>query len=71
VNQEAYEMRREVDLRTGRPLVNGRDHIEALTDEELEAELTIAAANASRRGERLQNLLLERTRRRYRRTSVS
>jgi len=64
-------MRREVDLRTGRPLVNGRDRIEALTDEELEVELTIAAAGASRRGERLQNLLLERTRRRLSRLSVN
>ncbi len=57
-------IRREVDLRTGRPLVDGRDRIDALTDEELEIELTIASADASRRGERLRNLLLERTRRR-------
>jgi len=35
-----------------------------LTDDELEAELTIAAAEPRRRGERLDNLLLERTRRR-------
>ena len=55
---------RQVDQRTGRPLVDGDDRIEALTDDELEAELTIAAAEPTRRGERLDNLLLERTRRR-------
>jgi hypothetical protein len=55
---------RQVDQRTGRPLVDGYDRIEALTDDELEAELTIAAAEPRRRGERLDNLLLERTRRR-------
>lgn len=55
---------RQVDQRTGRPLVDGDDRIEALTDDELEAELTIAAAEPRRRGERLDNLLLERTRRR-------
>ena len=55
---------RQVDQRTGRPLVDGHDRIEALTDDELEAELTIAAAEPRRRGERLENLLLERTRRR-------
>ena len=57
---------RQVDQRTGRPLVDGRDRVEALTDDELEAELTIAAAEPRRRGERLDNLLLERTRRRLR-----
>jgi hypothetical protein len=55
---------RQVDHRTGRPLVDGHDRIDALTDEELEAELTIAVAEPTRRGERLDNLLLERTRRR-------
>jgi hypothetical protein len=55
---------RQVDLRTGRPLVDGQDRIEALTDDELEAELTIAAEEPRRRGQRLDNLLLERTRRR-------
>jgi hypothetical protein len=55
---------RQVDQRTGRPLVDGDDRIEALTDDELEAELTIAAAEPTRRGERLDSLLLERTRRR-------
>jgi hypothetical protein len=57
---------RQVDDRTGRPLVDGHDRIEALTDDELEAELTIAAAEPRGRGERLDNLLLERTRRRIR-----
>jgi hypothetical protein len=55
---------RQVDQRTGRPLVDGHDRIDALTDDELEAELTIAAEEPRRRGERLDNLLLERTRRR-------
>jgi hypothetical protein len=55
---------RQVDQRTGRPLVDGRDDVEALTDDELEIELTIAAGDAERRAERLDNLLLERTRRR-------
>jgi hypothetical protein len=57
-------MAREFDRRTGRPLIDGHDRIEELTDEELEIELTIAAGNAHRRGERLDNLLLERARRR-------
>jgi hypothetical protein len=55
---------RQLDQRTGRPLVDGQDRIEALTDDELEAELTIAAEEPRRRGERLDSLLLERTRRR-------
>jgi hypothetical protein len=62
---------RQVDQRTGRPLVDGRDRIEELTDDELEAELTIAAAEPRRRSERLDNLLLERTRRRGRPAPVS
>jgi hypothetical protein len=57
---------RQVDQRTGRPLTDGHDRIDALTDDELEAELTIAAEEPRRRGERLDNLLLERTRRRAR-----
>jgi len=57
-------VRREFDTRTGRPLVDGLDRIDALTDDELEAELTIAAEEPIRRGKRLDNLLLERTRRR-------
>jgi hypothetical protein len=55
---------RQVDQRTGRPLIDGRDNIEGLTDDELEAELTIAAAEPLRRAQRLDTLLLERTKRR-------
>ena len=54
---------RERDQRTGRPLVNGRDSIEELSDEELEAEMTIAVAEPRHRGLRLDALLLERARR--------
>jgi hypothetical protein len=57
---------RQVDQRTGRPLVDGQDRIEALTDAELEAELTIAAEEPRMRAQRLDDLLLERTRRRMR-----
>lgn len=55
---------KQVDQRTGRPLIDGHDRIDALTDDELEAELTIAVAEPTRRGQRLDSLLLERTRRR-------
>ncbi len=57
-------MRREHDARTGRPLVGGRDSIEELSDDELEVEVTIAAAEPRHRGPRLDALLLERARRR-------
>jgi hypothetical protein len=57
-------MRHERDERTGRPLVNGRDSIEELSDDELEAEVTIAVAEPRHRGLRLDALLLERSRRR-------
>jgi len=57
-------VRREHDQRTGRPLVNGRDSIEELSDDELEVEVTIAAAEPRRRGPRLDALLHERARRR-------
>jgi hypothetical protein len=57
-------MRREHDVRTGRPLVNGRESIEELSDDELEVEVTIAAAEPRHRGPRLDALLLERARRR-------
>lgn len=57
-------MRREHDKRTGRPLVNGRESIEELSDDELEVEVTIAAAEPRHRGPRLDALLLERARRR-------
>jgi hypothetical protein len=56
-------MRREHDARTGRPLIDGRDSIEELSDEELEAEVTIAVAEPRHRGLRLDALLLERARR--------
>ena len=59
-------MRQERDQRTGRPLVNGRDSIEELSDAELEVEMTIAAAEPRHRGLRLDALLLERARRRGR-----
>jgi hypothetical protein len=55
---------REHDARTGRPLVNGRDSIEELSDDELEVEVTIAVAEPRRRGLRLDALLLEQARRR-------
>jgi hypothetical protein len=58
---------REHDQRTGRPLVNGRDSIEELSDEELEAEMTIAVAEPRHRGLRLDALLVERARRRSQR----
>jgi hypothetical protein len=57
-------MNRERDERTGRPLVNGRESIEELNDDELEIEVTIAAAEPRHRGPRLDALLLERARRR-------
>ena len=57
-------MKREHDVRTGRPLVNGRESIEELSDDELEVEVTIAAAEPRHRGPRLDALLLERARRR-------
>jgi hypothetical protein len=60
-------MRLERDQRTGRPLVNGRDSIEELSDAELEVEVTIAAAEPRHRGPRLDALLLERARRRAQR----
>ena len=61
------DMRRDHDARTGRPLVNGRDSIEELSDDELEVEVTIAVAEPRRRGSRLDALLLERARRREQR----
>jgi hypothetical protein len=56
----------ERDQRTGRPLVDGRDSIQELTDDELEVEVTIAAAEPTHRGPRLDALLLEKARRRER-----
>jgi hypothetical protein len=60
-------MSRDYDKRTGRPLADGSDAVEALTDEELEVELTVAAAEPVRRAKRLDDVLLERTRRRMQR----
>jgi len=60
-------LRREHDKRTGRPLFDGRDSIEELSDDELEAEVTIAAEEPSRRRLRLDALLLEQARRRAQR----
>jgi len=57
-------MGRDYDARTGRPLTDGRDRIDSLSDEELEVEMTIAAYEPRRRGTRLEALLLERARRR-------
>jgi hypothetical protein len=53
------------DERTGRPLdEQGREAIESLSDEELEAELTIAAAPPNgRRRSRYEALLREKARR--------
>ena len=58
-------MRREQDARTGRPLIEGRDLITELSDDELEAEVTIAVAQPVRRARRLDQLLLERARRKH------
>jgi len=58
-------MRREYDQRTGRPLTDGRDLITELTDDELDAEVTIALAQPVRRARRLDHLLLEQAKRRH------
>jgi hypothetical protein len=44
--------------------VNGRESVEKLTDAELELEVTIAAAEPSKRARPFHTLLLERARRR-------
>jgi hypothetical protein len=54
---------REFDPLTGRPLIPGCDDLQGLTDDELQAEVTIAAAEPSRRAHRLEALLLELARR--------
>ena len=56
-------MEREFDPRTGRPLIAGREDLQGLTMEELQAELTIASAEPTRRAVRLEALLLELARR--------
>jgi hypothetical protein len=58
-----HEHNREYDSRTGRPLEEGREAVETLSDSELEAELTIAASEPRRRASRLDAVLLELTRR--------
>jgi hypothetical protein len=56
-------MASEYDRRTGRPLTDGEDRIDALSNDELEAELTIAAAEPTRRADRLDDVLVELARR--------
>ena len=51
------------DMRTGRPLTDGEDRIDTLSNEQLEAELTIAAAEPTRRASRLEDVLVELARR--------
>lgn len=51
------------DQLTGRPLTDGEDRIDTLSNEQLEAELTIAAAEPTRRANRLEDVLVELTRR--------
>ena len=59
-------MKREYDKRTGRPLTDGRDIVEGLTNGELEEEVTIAAEEPKWRAARLEALLRELRRRRWR-----
>ena len=59
-------MRHDYDRRTGRPIVDGRESIEELTNDELEREVTIAVSEPRHRARRLDALLLERARRRGR-----
>ena len=63
-------MTREYDERTGRPVVNGQECIAELSDDELEVEVTIAVAGPRQRARRLDELLLERARRRNGREPV-
>jgi hypothetical protein len=51
------------DTRTGRPLTDGEDRVDTLSNEQLEAELTIAAAEPTRRADRLEDVLVELARR--------
>ena len=51
------------DARTGRRLTDGEDRIDTLSNDELEAELTIAAAEPTRRAHRLDDVLVELARR--------
>ena len=60
-------MERAYDPRTGRPLIGGSDDPRGLTDDELQVELTIAAAGPRPQAHRLDVLLLELSRRSARR----
>jgi hypothetical protein len=51
------------DMRTGRLLTDGEDRIDMLSNEQLEAELTIAAAEPTRRASRLEDVFVELARR--------
>jgi hypothetical protein len=44
---------------TGRPLVDGNEAVESLTDPELEAELTVASHDPVRRAHRFEQLVAE------------
>ena len=44
---------------TGRPLVDGNEAVESLTDPELEAELTVASHDPVRRARRFDQLVAE------------
>ena len=52
------------DIHTGRPLHEGTDSVEALADDELEQELTIALLNLELRRQRYEQLSDELMRRR-------
>jgi hypothetical protein len=56
--------------RNGRPLADGREAVASLTDKDLEAEITIAAAAPVQRARRLDTLLLEHARRTHRSQSA-
>jgi len=52
-------MERAYDARTGRPLIDGRDNPPRLTEDELQAELTIVSARPHQHANRLEARLLE------------
>ena len=54
------------DAKTGRPLHDGDEAVETLTDDELDAELTIALFDEERRERRIRRLEQELQRRRRR-----
>jgi hypothetical protein len=47
------------DPDTGRPLADGHEAIETLSDDELEAELTVTAYDPVRRADRYEELVCE------------